>query len=118
MSVTLKPVFSALGYESPAQQRGLVKLLQAAGAFGKLPGITGVVTDKQADAILDSVTFDNTTQAANWLHDLTQETMKRPEGQARSETPDRADFSANRDSLLKALEEAGMLSDKDPCRYF
>ncbi len=114
MSVTLEPVFSALGYTSPQQQTSLIKMLQAAGAFGQLPGVTGVLSDKQAEAVLKSVTFDNAQQAASWLHDLSQETMKRPEGVARTDTPERPEFTANRAELLEALRGAGMLSDAAP----
>jgi hypothetical protein len=114
MSVTLEPVLNALGYQTEQQQRGMVKLLQAAGAFGKLPGVDGVVNDRQADAILKNVQFDNIKSAADWLHDLTQETMKRENGKSRAETPDRADFQANRGALLIALNDAGAISEVKP----
>jgi hypothetical protein len=114
MSVTLKPVLSALGYESQLQQRGIIQMLQASGVFGRLPEVDAVVSDMQAEVILDSVTFDNVQQAASWLHDLSQETMKRPEGQARTDTTERPEFTANRAELINALKAAGFISEAKP----
>lgn len=114
MSVTLEPVFHALGYDTPAKQRGLITLLQAAGAFGQLPGVSGVLSDKQAGAVLAGVTFEDAQQAASWLHDVTQSCMKRPEGQGRDDTPERKDFITHRRELLAALTDAGVVSDVKP----
>jgi hypothetical protein len=116
MSVTLEPVFNALGYDTLVKQRSLTKLLQAAGAFGQLPDVKGVLNDKQADAILHHVSFDNVKQAAEWLHDLTQETMLRPDGLERTQTHERPEFEAHRTELIDALRDAGMLSEAGPKR--
>lgn len=114
MSVTLEPVFNALGYDTPDKRRGMIKLLQAAGAFGRLSGVDGVLSDQQADAVLKAVTFDNARQAADWLHDLSQETMLRPEGQSRTDTTERDEFITHHAPLVDALRQAGVLSEARP----
>ncbi len=107
MPVTLKPVFEALGYTDPKQQRGLVKLLQASGAFGDVKGVNGVLTDLQADAILTHVTFNDNMQALELLHQITQESLIGKEPPA---------FETYKKELTAALADTGMTSEIKPSR--
>src|SRR5690348_1506010 len=101
MSVTLRPAFEALGYTDPVQQRALIKLLQASGAFGEVQGVNGTLTDNQAQAILDKVTyFEDPQAAARWLHDATQKHFRRPDGTERYQCIETENYQNNRDALL------------------
>ena len=116
MPVTLHPLLEALGYCEPQQQRALIKLLQAAGAFGDVKGVDGILTDKQADAILAHLTFNDSAQAANLLHQITQESLLRDPNIERHESIDSPHFQKHRAELTQALQDAGMLSELKPIR--
>ena len=116
MPVTLHPLLEALGYCEPQQQRALIKLLQAAGAFGDVKGVDGILTDKQADAILAHLTFNDSAQAANLLHQITQESLLRDPNIERHESIDSPHFQKHRVELTQALQDAGMLSELKPAR--
>jgi hypothetical protein len=110
MSVTLKPVLDALGYTTATQQRAVVKLMQASGAFGEVPGVDGVLTDLQADAILNNVTFTDLAHAAEALHVNTQQHMiRRPPGAERHDCEESEHFIQNREALMEAMRQAGMI---------
>ncbi|NBO19538.1 MAG: hypothetical protein EBV03_10010, partial [Proteobacteria bacterium] len=109
MTVTMKPVLDALGYSTPTQQRAVVKLMQAAGAFGDVPGVEGLLSDKQADAILNNVTFNDLAQAAEVLHTATQQAMiRRPKGVERADCEEPEAFRQKREGLMQALQDAGL----------
>jgi hypothetical protein len=113
--VTLQPIFHVLGYRSEVQQRSLIKLLEVSGAFGELPGVDGTLNDRQAQAILTSVTFSDAVAAAHWLHDTTQEHMlRRPPGVERHECEEPEHFRRHRGELLNALRRFGALSEAKP----
>jgi hypothetical protein len=113
--VTLEPVLRALGYQTEGEQRNFIKLLAASGAFGQLPGVTGTLTDMQARAIATRVTFNDNTEAANWLHDATQKHMlHRQPGVERFECEEPEFFKQNRSELLGALHHLGILDEKRP----
>ena len=114
MPVTLQPTLEALGHREPAQQRAVVKLLQAAGAFGAVEGVNGVLTDPQADAILQHITFNDNAHALAMLHQITQEHLLRPEGKERSDCQDSEIFQTHRRELTSALLDMGMLADIKP----
>lgn len=115
MTVTMKPVLDALGYSTPTQQRAVVRLMQAAGAFGDVPGVDGLLTDKQADAILNNVTFNDLAQAADVLHNATQDAMiRRPKGVERADCDEPEAFRRKREGLMQALQEAGMTDAVKP----
>jgi|GEM_PF-6483767 len=117
MSVTLQPIFEALGYTDAKQQRALIKLLQASGAFGDVQGVNGMLTDQQADAILHHVTFSTPEQAANLLHDITQEKLiHRSQGKERHDCEDSPFYQQHRAELLAALSDAGMLDEIKPSK--
>lgn len=117
MAVTLQPVFEALGYVDAKQQRALVKLLQASEAFGDVKGVNGILTDQQADAILHHVTFDSPEQAANLLHEITQEKLiYRAKGKERHDCEDSSFFRQHRTELIEALRDAGMIDEIKPAR--
>lgn len=119
MTVTLQPVFEALGYRDATAQRAMVRLLQASGSFGDLPNINGVISDKQAQAILDHVTFDNAEQAAYWLHVVTQEHMiRRAPGVERHECIEEDYFQKHRTDLQAALRDVGMNPDIKPTQKY
>lgn len=107
MPITLPPIFEALGYPEPKQQRALLKLLQAAHAFGDVQGVDGVLTDPQADALLAHLTFNDYQQAVGLLHQITQEHVLAKEPEAyRNAAPE----------LAQALADTGMLSEIKPVR--
>lgn len=110
---TLKPVLEELGFQSPAKQLAFVKLLQATGAYGRLKGVEGVLSDAQAKAVLENVNFESTRQAAEWLHDVTQENMLRPAGKERYQCAESAELDAMRSRLVPLLQELGLV---DPVR--
>ena len=114
MTVTLHPLLEALGFSETKQQRALVKLLQAARAFGDVQGVDGILTDKQADAILEHLTFNDITQAANLLREITQEHLLRPRDAQRHESDDSPDFQTHRAELIQALRDSGMISEMKP----
>lgn len=118
MSVTLKPVLDSLGYSTPVQQRAMVKLLQASGAFGKVPGVDGILTDKQADAVLNNVTFNDLSQAATMLHDITQQHMLRPKGVDRNLCEDSEAYKQNRAELVQAMQDAGLVDNVKPAQKY
>lgn len=119
MTVTLKPILDTLGYSTPDAQRGVVKLMLAAGAFGDVKGVDGVLSDKQADAVLHNVTFNDLPQAAKLLHDVTQASMiRRPPGVERGQCEEPEAFRANRSALLGALRQAGMQDAVKPTQKY
>ncbi len=118
MTVTLKPVLDALGYSNATQQRAVVKLLQAAGAFGEVEGVNGILCDKKADAILNNLTFNDLQQASKVLHDITQEHMIRPKGEERSQINEPESFKQHRAELLQVLEQAGMTEGVKPTQKY
>jgi len=112
MTATLQSVFEALGYTEPQQQIALIKLLQASGAFGPLL-VNGILSDQQAQAVLEKLTFDNSAQAATWLHDATQEHLLRPKGLERYETVELPVYQQHHEELAQALRQTGMLSEME-----
>jgi hypothetical protein len=116
MTTTLKPIFDALNYPGEGQQRDIVKLLQVSQAYGELPNVDGVLSDKQAQAVLDTVTFPTLEKAAQWLHDATQSTMLRPAGTERYQSRDTAALAQHRPELMAAIANTGMLSEVKPSR--
>lgn len=119
MTATLKPVLDSLGYGTATQQRAVVKLLQASGAFGTLAGIEGLLNDKQADAILNNITFSDLQNAAKMLHDITQEHLiKRRPGEERCHCTEPEMFKQHRAELLQVLEDAGLLGSVKPTQKY
>ncbi|MBY0407931.1 MAG: hypothetical protein K2Q01_09585, partial [Rickettsiales bacterium] len=103
-------MLDSLGYTNTTQQRAVVKLLQASGAFGEVPGVTGVLSDKQADAILNNLVFNDLQQAAEVLHNITQEHMiRRIKGMERHDCEETEAFVQNRAQLVQAMEQAGLM---------
>lgn len=111
---TLQPVLQALGYRSSAQQLAFVKLLQVAVAYGRLPGVEGVLTDAQAQAVLNNVEFESPRQAAEWLHSVTQEKMLRTPGKERFQCTDNPELEAKREQIMPLLCEIEMIEGKQP----
>jgi len=119
MSVTLQPIFQAIGFSDAGQQTALIKLLHASGAFGAVPGVGVMLDDKQADALLHNLTFPNLTQATHYLHSITQGHMlRRPPGSERAECEEPEHFKQHRGALMEALQQTGMLSAIKPARIY
>ena len=114
MTVTLQPVFESLGYADAVQQQALIKLLQVSGAFGDLPEVSNGLTDAQAKAILENLTFENADQAANWLHHTTQEHLLRPKGKERYEVPESEKYQSHHADIIQSVRNTGLLSQMQP----
>ena len=111
---TLKPLFRALGWFTADQQRAAVKLLHAAGAFGELPGVSGMLTDAQAEAIRNQVDFPSGDAALGWLRDVTQAHLLRPAGVERCDMAEPEMLRRNRYALMPLLEKLGQLEQRTP----
>ncbi len=118
MTVTLKPVLDSLGYTNATQQRAVVKLLQAAGAFGQVEGVEGILCDKKADAILNNLTFNDLPQAAKLLHEITQASMLRPKGIERCDCKEPPHYKTHRAELIQAFQDAGLMDSAKPTQKY
>lgn len=111
----LKHIADSLGYAKPDQRRAFARLLHEVGCFGDIPEVPGRLTDSQADAVLNHVTFDSAHDAAGWLRESVQP-LRRPANTERWHVEEDPALAARRAELLPLLSDLGLTGHRLPKR--